>query len=255
MDTKVLLVGSGGREDAIARSIVNSNGILYSVMAHKNPSISRMSREFLICSEIDYKRIIDYCISTNIDIVFVGPDPVLETPLVDELLKRGITVASPTREAARIETSKAFMRDLLSKYNVNGNIEYHKFYSRDDVEKFMNSFGGDVAVKPIGLTGGKGVKVMGEQLKDRGEAIQYADHLIQSDGMVLIEEKIEGEEFSLQAFTDGKDLAFMPIVQDYKKAYEGDKGPNTGGMGSISDKNFSLPFLSSKAKDSAESTM
>ncbi len=255
MDTRVLLIGSGGREDAIARSIVDSDGILYSVMAHKNPSISRISKEFIINDETDYRKILDYSLSIKADMVFVGPDPVLETPLVDELLKKGIPVASPTYEAAKIETSKTFMRDLLSRHNIGGNIMYRKFYEKDEVEKFLNSFDRDVAVKPVGLTGGKGVKVIGEQLRDKREAIEYADQIISRDGIVLIEEKIEGEEFSLQAFTDGKDLSFMPIVQDYKRANEGDTGPNTGGMGSISDRNFSLPFLSANARSQAENIM
>ncbi|BAB59766.1 phosphoribosylamine-glycine ligase [Thermoplasma volcanium GSS1] len=251
MVSRVLLIGSGGREDAIARAIKRSGAKLFSVIGHENPSIKRLSEKYLIGDEKDYKSIEDFALSSSVDIVFVGPDPVLETPLVNNLLKRGIAVASPTMEAAQIETSKMFMRDLLTRHSIPGNINYKKCFSEQEVKDFFDKNKKDVAVKPIGLTGGKGVKVMGEQLKSQGEAINYAIEVLQRDGVVLIEDRMIGEEFSLQAFTDGKNTSFMPIVQDYKRAFEGDTGPNTGGMGSISDVNFSLPFLSKKAPEDA----
>lgn len=246
-----MLVGSGGREDAIARAITRSGATLISAIGHENPSIKSLSSKYVIANELDYRKIEEFAVDNSVDIVFIGPDPVLDTPLVNNLLKRGIPVASPTMEAARIETSKMFMRELMKRHNIPGNLDFKECFSEEEVNEAFRSLDHDVAVKPIGLTGGKGVKVMGEQLKTVEEARSYALEVLRRDGVVLIEEKMVGEEFSLQAFVDGKNASFMPIVQDYKRAYEGDTGPNTGGMGSISDSTFTLPFLSDRAPEEA----
>ncbi|WP_297218033.1 phosphoribosylamine--glycine ligase [Thermoplasma sp.] len=255
MTEKILLVGSGGREDAIARAIKRSGATLLSVIGHENPSIKSLSSKYLLGNELDYKKIEEFALENSVDMVFIGPDPVLDTPLVNNLMKHGIPVASPTMEAARIETSKMFMRELMKRYNIPGNIEFKECFSENDINDAFASMMKEVAVKPIGLTGGKGVRVMGEQLHSLEEAKSYAIEVLKRDGVVLIEEKVVGEEFSLQAFVDGKNVSFMPIVQDYKRAYEGDSGPNTGGMGSISDSNFTLPFLSRNARDEAAHIM
>lgn len=247
----MLLVGGGGREDAIARNIVRDGGELYVVMKNRNPSIVNKSREFLIADELDYERIVEYAMEHKIDIAFVSPDPVLNTPLVDTLKKKGFPVASPSHSSARIETSKKYMRDLFERNNIEGNLFYKSFTSEDDYCEFLRLSDDEFAIKPLGLTGGKGVKVMGEHLANKDEAIEYGRSIIRKDGEVLIEKKMKGEEFSLQVFSDGKDISPMPIVQDYKRAYEGDKGPNTGGMGSITDSNGILPFISKKTADSA----
>ncbi|MDK2911769.1 MAG: phosphoribosylamine---glycine ligase, partial [Methanolobus sp.] len=113
---------------------------------------------------------------------------------------------------------------------------------------------GDVAIKPAGLTGGKGVKVMGDQLPDLNSAREYAASLLAS-GSVVVEENLKGEEFTLQAFVDGEHLAFMPTVQDHKRAFEGDLGPNTGGMGSYNDAGEILPFLVKEDVEQAKQIM
>ena len=108
--------------------------------------------------------------------------------------------------------------------------------------RFIKEYEGDLAIKPIGLTGGKGVRIMGEQV-DRAGAIAYVRSL---KGDVVLEERLMGEEFTLQAFVDGNHLVPMPLVQDHKRAFEGDNGPNTGGMGSYSMPDHMLPFVSEK---------
>ncbi|WMT52017.1 MAG: phosphoribosylamine--glycine ligase [Ferroplasma sp.] len=237
----VLLVGSGGREDAIARKIRETD-TLYSVVTNDNPSILRLSKDVMEYSADSYK-IVDFAKKNKIDIAFIGPDGVLETDLVDRLLENHIPVASPTQKAAMIETSKEYMRGLMKKYRIKGDIENTLIKSREDLEKFFKENDGEYAIKPIGLTGGKGVKVMGLQINGAAEAIAYGSEILERDGKVLLEKREIGEEFSIQAFTDGTHIAFMPVVQDYKRLYEDDLGPNTGGMGSISDKNFILPFI------------
>jgi phosphoribosylamine--glycine ligase len=237
----VLLVGSGGREDAIARK-VRETDTLYSVVSNENPSILGLSHGVMKYTR-NSQEIIDFANKNKIDIAFVSPDDILNTDLVDRLRENHIPVASPGRNAAMIETSKEYMRYIMKKYKIKGDIENTVISSKEELKKFFENNSGDYAIKPIGLTGGKGVKVMGLQLSNVAEAIAYASEIICRDGKVLIEKRETGEEFSIQAFTDGKTVVCMPVVQDYKRLYEDDLGPNTGGMGSISDKNFILPFL------------
>ena len=241
-ENKVLLVGSGGREDAIARQLVKSGASLYSAIKNRNPSIISLSKEYIVCSETDFNLINKFALEKSVDLAFIGPDPVLETPLVEKLRSAGIPVASPDRKAAMIETSKEFMRNLMSRYSIPGNVPSRVFTSPEDLNSFLAGNVKQYAVKPIGLTGGKGVKVMGDQIRTPEEAVQYGTEIITRDGKVLLEEKAVGEEFSLQVFTDGKHVVPMPVVQDFKRAYENDTGPNTGGMGSISGSD-GLPFI------------
>tara|TARA_B100000929_G_scaffold41542_1_gene29616 strand:- start:289 stop:1320 length:1032 start_codon:yes stop_codon:yes gene_type:complete len=149
----------------------------------------------------------------------------------------------PKKEMAQIETSKSFTRDLFKKYQIPGDAQYKTFYSMDGVSEFFQKLGNDYVVKFDGLAGGKGVKVSGEHLANNDDAIDYCQEIIDSGGKFVIEEKFVGEEFSLMSFCDGKSLKHMPIVQDHKRAYEGDSGPNTGGMGTYTDSNHLLPFL------------
>ncbi|MEM0158740.1 MAG: phosphoribosylamine--glycine ligase, partial [Thermoplasmataceae archaeon] len=207
------------------------------------------SRVHLIGDELNYQAISKFAINNRVDIAIVGPDPVLETPLVETLVSSGIKVASPDRKAATIETSKEFLRSFMKRNGIPGDVENWVFRGARELESFFQTLDFDVAVKPVGLTGGKGVKVMGIQLSSREEALSYARSVLERDGVVLIEKRLVGEEFSLQAFTDGKSIIPMPIAQDYKRALEGDLGPNTGGMGSITDSDHLLPFLNSHLRE------
>jgi phosphoribosylamine--glycine ligase len=251
MPSKILLVGGGGREDAVARRIVESGSQLFSALKNRNPSIISLSTDTLITDELNHSAILEFALRKGVDLAFIGPDPVLDTPLADTLISRGIRVASPTRLAARIETSKAYMRELLSRYEIPGNIEYHEAKSVQDLREMILDSTADYAVKPTGLTGGKGVKVMGIHLETRQDAFQYAKEVLERDGIVLLEEKISGEEFSQMVFTDGTHIMPMPLAQDFKRAYEGDVGPNTGGMGSITDSDHLLPFIDSGTRERA----
>ena len=149
----------------------------------------------------------------------------------------------PKKDLAQLETSKAFTRDLLKEYNIPGGPKYKTFDSMNGVVEFLNELDENYVVKYDGLAGGKGVKVSGDHLHTHNEAIAYCNELVDGGGEFVIEEKFVGEEFSLMSFCDGNNLKHMPVVQDHKRAYEGDKGPNTGGMGTYSDANHGLPFL------------
>ena len=155
----------------------------------------------------------------------------------------GVKAVGPKKDLAQIETSKAFARDLLKEYNIPACPEYKTFSSMEGVTDYLNELGENYVVKYDGLAGGKGVKVAGEHLFSYEEAEQYCRTLVEKGGQFVIEEKLTGQEFSLMSFCDGATLKHMPAVQDHKRAYEGDTGPNTGGMGTYSDANHSLPFL------------
>lgn len=254
---KILVVGTGAREHAICKAI-DGNAELYSIMSNKNPGIARISR-YQISDENDIERVMKFAEDNNIDIAVIGPEAPLEKGIVDALETIGVGCVGPTREAAKIETDKVFMRNLFENYRIDGSLVYRVFDNYDDISDFIDDFGGDVVIKPVGLTGGKGVKIMGEQLKDAEEAKKYSKEIIDTKmgghEKVVIEERAIGEEFTVQAFVDGKNIAPMPAVQDHPYAFEGDEGPITGGMGSYSDKGGLLPFLDQSSYDKSVKIM
>ncbi|AKB27986.1 Phosphoribosylamine--glycine ligase [Methanosarcina siciliae T4/M] len=240
---KILLIGGGGREHAIAEGIKKSkhNPILYALMAKKNPGIAALCEDFLLEKETEVEKIVEYAKARNIEMAFVGPEAPLAAGVADALWEIGVPVVGPKKACAVIEFDKAWARNFMKKYGIEGCPAYEVFTEEAPARAFIEKLG-DVAVKPSGLTGGKGVKVMGDQLPDLKAAMEYTSELLEK-GSVVIEERFIGEEFTLQAFVDGKNLAFFPAVQDHKRAYEGDLGPNTGGMGSYTDAGEILPFM------------
>ena len=172
--------------------------------------------------------------------------------IVDALEKGGIPCVGPKIEAAQIEGSKIFMRGLLEKYKIQSNVRSKIFNSMDGVEAYIKDLGEElIVVKPEGLTGGKGVKVYGDHLFSKKDILEYCNELVDKKNRFLLEEKCDGEEFTLQTFVDGKNVIGSPLVQDHKRAYEDDKGPNTGGMGSYSMEDHLMPFFTQKDVDEA----
>ncbi|MCE5213743.1 MAG: phosphoribosylamine--glycine ligase [Methanobacterium sp.] len=256
---KILVVGTGAREHAICQAAIKDEETeLYSIMSNQNPGIARIS-QFKIASENDIPTVKRFALDNKVEMAIIGPEAPLEKGIVDSLEEAGIACVGPTREAARIETDKAFMRDLFENHNINGSLVYKVFDKAPEAANFIDDFNQDVVVKPIGLTGGKGVKIVGEQLKDAEEAKKYAKEVIDTKmggyAGVVIEERAIGEEYTVQAFVDGKNIASMPVVQDHPYAYEGDQGPITGGMGSYSDIDGLLPFLDKKYCDESVKIM
>jgi phosphoribosylamine--glycine ligase len=191
------------------------------------------------------------------DFIVVGPEEPLDAGVVDQLyLKLGIRCVGPTQTLARLESSKAFTRELVSRRGIPGNPRYQVF-RRENIEelrRYLESLG-DFVIKPDGLTGGKGVRVSGDHLHSVRDAVDYARELLDAHGhqAVIAEEKLDGEEFSLQSFCDGVVVRHMPVVQDHKRARINDEGPNTGGMGSYSCADHRLPFLTEKDVEAAKS--
>jgi phosphoribosylamine--glycine ligase len=250
----VLVIGGGAREHAICDVISRSKDIkLYVVMKNLNPGIEKIAVEYILEKETSTNCIVEYATKKRIDLALIGPEAPLEQGLTDELTKAGIKTCAPTKNAARIETDKEWMRDLVKKYNIPGQLKYGVFTNTKKAQQFIDQLQGEVAIKPIGLTGGKGVKVSGDHFTEITEALSYVREVIAQKiggaARVLIEEKAVGEEFTVQAFSDGSTILTLPAVQDHKRLLPGDQGPNTGGMGSYSCANGLLPFLSKEEYD------
>ena len=251
---KVLAVGGGGREHAAVEALYRSGAEVYAVMKNANPGIIARSKRYLLENEKNVDKVVAFAKECDVDVAFVGPEAPLEVGLVDALQAAGIKCASPTKAAARIETSKEFMRELVEKHHIAGNLSYAAFDNAEDTEKYLRTLDHEIVVKPIGLTGGKGVKVQGEHLLTFEDTMDYVREIFDNNiggAGVIIEEKAVGEEFTQMVFCDGKKVVPMPLVQDHKRAYEGDVGPNTGGMGSYSDSNHLLPFITQEERQAA----
>jgi phosphoribosylamine--glycine ligase len=247
----ILLIGNGAREHALAEAIVRSRyqPRLYAFMKSNNPGIAGLCQGYELGNYGDLETICAQARAWSVDFAVVGPEDPLDKGVVDALKASGIQAVGPTRSLARLETSKSFTRDLVEKYGIPGNPRFRNFTSFDGVESFLETLSG-IVLKPDGLTGGKGVMVQGDHFESTAEALALCGEILREHTSLTIEEKIEGEEFSLQCLCDGHTVIATPPVQDHKRRFVDDKGPNTGGMGSYSDSNHLLPFL--KAEDIAE---
>jgi len=242
-----LVIGSGAREHIMVEKLAEVGANVFSILTNLNPGIIEISKDYILvdsyASHVNLNRIIDFSLSKSIDCVVIGPEDPLANGLANKFWKKDIGVVGPLKELAQIETSKGFTRDLLNEYHIDVSPKFRKFNSLQGSSSFIDELSEEYVIKFDGLMGGKGVKVSGEHLKDKNEGLRYCENLLKNSGNYVIEEKLYGEEFSLMSFCDGTTLSHMPAVQDHKRAYEGDIGPNTGGMGSYTDSNHSLPFL------------
>ena len=245
MTKNILLIGNGAREHAIGEALKRSSQEikLYSFMSARNPGIAQFSEGIKIGNLTDAASIIQFAQENRINFAVIGPEGPLEAGVVDALAEINIPAVGPKKHLAQLETSKSFTRDLLKNHNIPGNPKFKVFNSAEGIKEFLEELDGEYVVKADGLCGGKGVKLSGEHLKDAEEGVAYCKECIDKFGRVVVEEKFVGQEFSLMSFVDGKNVVDMPPSQDHKRAYEDDKGPNTGGMGSYSDNDHLLPFL------------
>ena len=241
----ILLIGSGAREHAIARALDRSsqNKSIYCLASNMNPGIAELCVEITIDNFNDPELVSSYASEIGATLTIIGPENPLAEGVADALWNNGVKVVGPKKTLAQIETSKSFTRDLLTEYNIPACPKYKTFLALDGVVEFLSNLEEDYVIKYDGLAGGKGVKVAGDHLNSHEEALAYCRELVDKGGKFVIEEKLIGQEFSLMSFCDGETLKHMPAVQDHKRAYEGDTGPNTGGMGTYSDADHSLPFL------------
>jgi phosphoribosylamine---glycine ligase len=243
---RVLVIGKDARTDAIAEACIESpqTPMLFALSEIRIPGLVKKTQGRIRTtpSLTDTADVVRIARDVRPDLVIIGPEEPLAAGYADALRALGIRVFGPTERLAAIEYSKSWARALIDRHGIPGNPEYRLFDSPAGLAEYMEQLGSFV-VKPDGLTGGKGVRVLGEHLESLEDALTYAEDVLQQTGKVQIEERLEGEEFSLQTITDGSTVIHCPIVQDHKRAFEGDHGPNTGGMGSYSCANHSLPFL------------
>ena len=250
MRENVLLIGGGGREHAIARALEDSEADLYACAGNKNPGIARIAAGFETLETTDPDAVVDYAEEVDATLAVIGPEAPLEAGIADALEDAGIYAFGPKEADARIETDKAFQRRFMADNDIPGCPDFETFDDMDAACEFIDEYDGDLAIKPAGLTGGKGVKVIGDQVtpEEGKEYIRESDY-----DRIVLEERLIGEEVTIQAFVANGAFETAPAVQDHKRAYEGDEGPNTGGMGSYSAATNELPFMTDEDYEEAVS--
>lgn len=246
-----LVVGGGAREHAIARTLHLSEAEVLVASSNTNPGLERLAVRSVRIAPTDAAAVVAFARAEGADGAVIGPEGPLAAGVADALRGADIPTVGPGQAAARLETSKAFCREFLTRHRISGQPRYALPKSAEEVDRAIQSFGGPFVVKPSGLTSGKGVWVQGSDFADAKDGAAYAKALlVQSEGAVL-EEKLEGEEFSLMAFVTDSGVYPMPAVQDFKRALEGNQGGNTGGMGAYTQRDHLLPFLSPDARNEA----
>jgi phosphoribosylamine--glycine ligase len=244
----ILVITNSARGEAIVDALHRSHHHpqIFALSTVRSPGLLRMCQEVIVGDILDFATVKAYAKKIAPDFAFIAPDDPIGEGLADALFSIGIRSIGPTKSLARIESDKGFARQLFEKYGIDASPKFRVFEKESDEEirLFLESdLAGEYVVKYAGLKGGKGVKVGGEHLHSLDEAVEYARACITEGGSVVIEEKLIGVEFSLLSFVAGESVVDMPAVQDHKRAFNGDTGPNTGGMGTYSDVNHSLPFL------------
>jgi len=244
---RTLIVGHGGRESALATRMAQHSE-LHAFLGHENPTIVERAAASGGGHELgdvcDADAVAAFARSREIDIAMVSSDEPLAAGVVDALVAQGTRAVGPTRAGAEIEWNKVFARSLLAEVAPDSAPRLRVVSDPAGLRAAFEHFGETpVAVKPAGLTGGKGVKVMGPHLADHDAAAEYARSLLSRGEAVLIEERVTGAEFTIQAISDGTTIVFPPSTYDYPYRYDGDEGPGTGGMGSLSMPERALPFM------------
>ena len=248
---KVCVIGSGGREHALAWRLSISPSV---TKVYAIPGSAAMSD----CAElvgIDWQQsdhLISFLKDNQVDLVVVGPEAPLVAGLADVINKAGIPVFGPSKAAAQLEGSKVFAKDLMKKYNIP-TAAYGVFHKVDEAKAFIAQTGAPIVVKADGLAAGKGV-VVAMTIDEANAAVEdmlSGNRFGDAGSTVVIEEFMEGEEASLLAFVDGKTVVPMIASQDHKRIFDGDKGPNTGGMGTYAP----APVLTDALRDEAMKTI
>ncbi len=232
---KVLVVGSGAREHAIAVAFLASKSVSEVTVAPGNPGMIKSGIKIENISESDHNALIQFVKNNNYDFAFIGPEVPLMNGIVDDFEANGIPAFGPNKAAAQIEGSKDFAKQLMQRHNIP-TAAYQTFSELKPAIEYVKKQGAPIVIKADGLAAGKGVTVA-TSIDEALAALEdiFVDHRFGKAGAkVVIEEFLEGEEFSLMSFANGTDFWVMPISQDHKRAHDGDTGPNTGGMGAYS---------------------
>lgn len=231
---RVLIVGSGGREHCLAWKIAQSKLVDKIYCAPGNGGTSLVAQNIDIAA-VDIEGLVEFASSENIDLTVVGPEAPLVGGVVDRFTEAGLKVFGPTVELARLEGSKIFSKEVMKKYGVP-TADFKVFASYDEAKKYIKEKGAPLVVKADGLAAGKGVFVCSsiEEAFGAIDAVMVEKKFGSAGDKVIVEDFLEGEELSVLIFTDGKTVIPLASSQDHKRAYDDDKGPNTGGMGAYS---------------------
>ena len=242
----ILLIGSGGREHALARSLSASALCDELLIAPGNPGTAQHGTNVAL-DVTDHRAVIDFCRVMKIDFVVVGPEAPLVAGLVDDLKAAGIKAFGPSRAAAQLEGSKAFTKDLCAEFGIP-TAAYRRFTDAEVAKTYVRNYGVPIVVKADGLAAGKGV-VVATSFEDAESAIDMmiGGGLGAAGAEVVIEAFLEGEEASFFALCDGTHAIPFGTAQDHKRVFDGDEGPNTGGMGAYSPAAVLTPELQARA--------
>ena len=227
---KILVIGSGGREHALAKKFMESPQVEKVFVAPGNPGMKKDGIQIVGISELSNDELVEFAQKENIDLSFVGPETALMNGVVDAFEEKNLIIFGPRKKAAELEGSKDFAKSIMKKYGVP-TADYATFDSLEPALSHLKQHGVPIVIKADGLAAGKGVTVAFDIASARAA---LADIFSGSQGRVVIEEFLDGEEFSLFSFVHQGKIYPMPIAQDHKRAFDGDKGPNTGGMGAYS---------------------
>jgi phosphoribosylamine--glycine ligase len=230
----VLIVGRGGREHAIAWKVSQSPLVEKVYVAPGNPGMEDVAT-LLPIEENDQDALVSFAKEAQIELTIIGPEGPLVNGIVDRFQEEQLLVFGPRKNAAAIEGSKRFAKDLMKKYRIP-TAEYETFTEFEDAKKYIEKKGAPIVIKADGLAAGKGVVVAMtmEEALSTIESMMINKKFGSASKQVVIEEYLEGEEFSLMALVNGDKVYPLVIAQDHKRAYDGDQGPNTGGMGAYS---------------------
>ncbi|GIP18981.1 phosphoribosylamine--glycine ligase [Paenibacillus montaniterrae] len=228
---KILVIGSGGREHAITWSLKKSSKVSKLYCAPGNAGIAQIA-ECVPIGVFEFDKLVAFAKEQSIDLVFVGPDDPLALGIVNAFEAAGIPAFGPNKAAAEIEGSKIFMKDLLKKYNIP-TAKYETFTSFEQALAYLKQQEAPIVIKADGLAAGKGVTVAAtlEEAEAALRSIMVEKVFGDAGNQVVIEEFLAGQEMSILAFVDGETVKPMVPAQDHKPIFDGDKGPNTGGMG------------------------
>ena len=249
---KLLVVGSGGREHAIAKKLLESGEVETVFVAPGNDGMGLDGLELVDIGISEHSKLIDFAKANDIAWTFIGPDDALAAGIVDDFHQAGLKAFGPTRLAAELEWSKDFAKSIMAKYKVP-TAAYGTFADFDEAKAYIEAQGAPIVVKADGLALGKGVVVAEtvEQAVEAAREMLLDNKFGDSGARVVIEEFLAGEEFSLFAFVNGDKFYIMPTAQDHKRAYDGDEGPNTGGMGAYAP----VPHLPQNVVDASVETI
>lgn len=233
MSKKLLVIGSGGREHALIWKLAQSPQVSKIYCAPGNGGISEIA-EIVPIGMLETDKLVEFALENSIDFTVVAPDDALAAGLVDAFESVGLKAFGPTKAASQIEASKAFSKDLMQKNNIP-TASYKNFSDANLAKKYLETCNYPTVIKASGLAAGKGVIIC----DDHNSAIKVIDEIMgdkifgNSGDTIVIEDFLVGQEVSVHALSDGKKFVLFPTSQDHKQVFDGDKGPNTGGMGVI----------------------